>query len=240
LSFEQCVRPKPRSPSSTSSLHATTARSNSVSSAGDTSDETAGDGCRSPVSTPKVLWAATPSPDASGANDYSFAMPSAELSANATVFVPEAALEVTAPRVAEPSGLRQDHAEAQAVYMAESVLDLDEPQSTLVVPDASALTEIQQNCVSSLDISAIPSFPSKGSALHVEGRCRPCAWMWKPRGCQNALLCEYCHLCPEDELKTRKKVKVAAIRRGALAPCPAADASKKPGLHKNLKLFDLL
>lgn len=60
--------------------------------------------------------------------------------------------------------------------------------------------------------------PSPGSALHGTGRCNPCAWFWKPKGCMNAVKCTYCHLCPEGELKNRKKAKVTAMRMGALEP----------------------
>merc|ERR1712060_1007178 len=56
------------------------------------------------------------------------------------------------------------------------------------------------------------SSPSKGSALHLSGQCKPCAWFWKPQGCQNGKHCEHCHLCPEGELKERKKAKRAARR----------------------------
>merc|ERR1719330_1811116 len=60
--------------------------------------------------------------------------------------------------------------------------------------------------------------PSTGSALHLLGKCRPCAWFWKPQGCQNGQACAHCHLCPEGELKERKRVKEAAMRMGALVP----------------------
>lgn len=56
---------------------------------------------------------------------------------------------------------------------------------------------------------------SKGSSLHGTGRCAPCAWYWKVKGCQNGAQCDYCHLCPEGELKNRKKQKVAQIRQTA-------------------------
>jgi len=62
--------------------------------------------------------------------------------------------------------------------------------------------------------------PSPGSALHGTGRCNPCAWFWKPKACQNGANCQYCHLCPEGELKARKKAKVQAIRMGAIEPAP--------------------
>lgn len=68
------------------------------------------------------------------------------------------------------------------------------------------------------------NLPSRGAALHDSGRCRPCAWFWKPQGCHNERECSYCHLCLQTELKARKKTKVAAMRMGALLP-----ANKSPG-----------
>jgi len=56
----------------------------------------------------------------------------------------------------------------------------------------------------------MPSQMSKGFELHGMGRCRPCAWFWKPVGCQNGDACQHCHLCPEGELRARKKAKAAA------------------------------
>lgn len=69
------------------------------------------------------------------------------------------------------------------------------------------------------DESADPSScPSRGSNMHGSGKCRPCAWFWKAQGCQNDTECGYCHLCPDGELKLRKKSKVQAMRMGALVP----------------------
>lgn len=48
---------------------------------------------------------------------------------------------------------------------------------------------------------------SRGSLLHALGQCKPCAWFWKPQGCHNEQNCQHCHLCPEGELKERKKAK---------------------------------
>lgn len=65
--------------------------------------------------------------------------------------------------------------------------------------------------------SAIHPELSRGSALHAIGKCQPCAWFWKQgRGCQSGAYCEYCHLCPEGELKNRKKAKVKAMRMSGL------------------------
>jgi len=58
---------------------------------------------------------------------------------------------------------------------------------------------------------------SLGSALHATGTCTPCAWFWKPQGCQNGLNCGRCHLCPKGEVRFRKKAKVSALQ-AAKAP----------------------
>lgn len=60
--------------------------------------------------------------------------------------------------------------------------------------------------------------PSVGSALHGAGRCRPCAWYWKPGSCQNGSDCRHCHLCPEEEIKNRKKAKQTYLRLGLTSP----------------------
>mmetsp|Transcript_58003 Transcript_58003/g.168254 ORF Transcript_58003/g.168254 Transcript_58003/m.168254 type:complete len:552 (+) Transcript_58003:77-1732(+) len=60
--------------------------------------------------------------------------------------------------------------------------------------------------------------PSLGSVLHASGTCRPCAWFWKSVGCQNGSECQHCHLCPDGELKRRKKVR--ALQRTTVAPPP--------------------
>lgn len=63
-----------------------------------------------------------------------------------------------------------------------------------------------------------PSLPmstaswSAGAARHGEGRCKPCAWNWKPSGCGKAQNCEFCHLCEDGVLKVRKKAQHAALK----------------------------
>mmetsp|Transcript_109337 Transcript_109337/g.172305 ORF Transcript_109337/g.172305 Transcript_109337/m.172305 type:complete len:394 (+) Transcript_109337:42-1223(+) len=54
--------------------------------------------------------------------------------------------------------------------------------------------------------------PSKGSDLHAVGQCVACAWFWKPQGCQNDRECSYCHLCPQGEIRRRRKMKNAVLR----------------------------
>lgn len=46
---------------------------------------------------------------------------------------------------------------------------------------------------------------SAGSALHRQGRCKPCAFMYKD-GCRSGAECPYCHLCPPGEKQRRKRV----------------------------------
>lgn len=60
--------------------------------------------------------------------------------------------------------------------------------------------------------------PSVGSQSHgtlgPDGHpvCQPCAWFYKDTGCHNKASCRYCHLCPQGELKNRKKLKIARLR----------------------------
>lgn len=75
---------------------------------------------------------------------------------------------------------------------------------------------------------------SIGSAAHGSGECTPCAWFWKPDSCLNAQDCRYCHLCPDGELKKRKKQKVAKMRLGLVTP-----KAKSPVAH-TLSLSSLI
>jgi hypothetical protein len=76
-----------------------------------------------------------------------------------------------------------------------------------------------------------PETPSHGSILHGTGNCQPCAWFWKGNSCQNGKDCGFCHLCPEGELKTRKKTKQAMMRSGLATPTPTAGEADGLGEH---------
>lgn len=71
------------------------------------------------------------------------------------------------------------------------------------------------------------SLVSIGSVAHGQGNCRPCAWFWKAGGCENGAECRHCHLCPEDEIKRRRQVKVA--ERKKLLAC-----FENPRLHQDV------
>eukprot|EP00931_Biecheleriopsis_adriatica_P038758 TRINITY_DN2215_c0_g1_i1.p1 TRINITY_DN2215_c0_g1~~TRINITY_DN2215_c0_g1_i1.p1 ORF type:complete len:167 (+),score=39.01 TRINITY_DN2215_c0_g1_i1:95-595(+) len=46
--------------------------------------------------------------------------------------------------------------------------------------------------------------PTRGSAAHHIGACKPCAFVYKD-GCASGVDCSFCHLCPPGEKLRRKK-----------------------------------
>jgi hypothetical protein len=81
-----------------------------------------------------------------------------------------------------------------------------------------------------------PLAESQRTLEHRSGQCKPCAWYWRPQGCRNGEKCAYCHMCPEGELKARKKNKIDAMRMGALTPVKTSQV----GTSWGLKLDSLL
>lgn len=49
-------------------------------------------------------------------------------------------------------------------------------------------------------------------AKHLRRECRPCAYYFKADSCKWGAQCDFCHLCPKDEIKVRKKEKIRAVR----------------------------
>jgi hypothetical protein len=86
-----------------------------------------------------------------------------------------------------------------------------EPQAA---PQPVSVTQAAPSRVTLVDSNGFPSkeLPSVGSALHGTGQCRPCAWFHKPQGCARGWECRHCHACDADELRNRKKDKVAILR----------------------------
>ncbi|CAE7945498.1 unnamed protein product [Symbiodinium sp. KB8] len=62
------------------------------------------------------------------------------------------------------------------------------------------------------DPGPVRALPSIGSAAHGVD-CRPCAWFWKSEGCKNGKACRHCHLCPEGEIRRKKKMKQEDIKQ---------------------------
>mmetsp|Transcript_146385 Transcript_146385/g.272600 ORF Transcript_146385/g.272600 Transcript_146385/m.272600 type:complete len:360 (-) Transcript_146385:198-1277(-) len=81
--------------------------------------------------------------------------------------------------------------------------------------------------------------PSRGSALHHTGTCKPCAWFWKPKGCQNGKDCLHCHLCPDGEIKARKKSKLVMMRLGLATPKAMLTHSGQDAIHPAALSFGL-
>lgn len=62
--------------------------------------------------------------------------------------------------------------------------------------------------ICSMDFAPGTKFWSEGSALHEKGECKPCAFFHRPdEGCRDGEGCQYCHICPEGEIKRRKRLK---------------------------------
>jgi len=217
--------------------------------------------------TPKVLYPGTPSPvqtlyTEAASSCPSFGVPMQELRAGG---VQPCAAPMQVPQPSASTML--PHSSSQAPVPASQVMYLHQQappaapfmmdggrMPAMVGPEHSGMPNLMPAhgqalgacpAAASSDMVGAPpmgDFPSAGSALHDgTGRCSPCAWFWKPRGCQSGASCGYCHLCPEGELKSRKKAKVAAIRMGALEPTSRGqNGGRQPGTKTNLKLTTLL
>jgi len=59
--------------------------------------------------------------------------------------------------------------------------------------------------------------PSKGAVDHASGECKPCAWHWKPGGCTNGYDCDFCHLCGDNQLRDRRRARLAFIKEAEKA-----------------------
>jgi hypothetical protein len=63
-------------------------------------------------------------------------------------------------------------------------------------------------------------------AKHFSGDCQPCAYYFKPDSCKWGASCNFCHLCPDGELKLRKKEKIRALREQAMQEKSLKQASQ--------------
>jgi len=72
-----------------------------------------------------------------------------------------------------------------------------------------------------------PQPSSKGSVLHYQGTCKPCAFFWKVVGCKYGTECEFCHLCDADERKRRNKDKRIAMHTMQIGSRVQCDTSSR-------------
>lgn len=65
------------------------------------------------------------------------------------------------------------------------------------------------------DFTRLP-FSRVMATVHLRHDCHPCAYFHnKIDGCRQGLACKFCHLCPADELKKRKRLKIQAFKAKA-------------------------
>lgn len=67
------------------------------------------------------------------------------------------------------------------------------------------------SCSTSDTDGQVIKVPTKGSAKHHLGSCKPCAFVYKS-GCTSGYDCEFCHLCDPGEKKRRKKERKQQMR----------------------------
>lgn len=77
-----------------------------------------------------------------------------------------------------------------------------------------------------------PSCPTRGSALHRWGTCKPCAFTYK-EGCKSGVECQFCHLCDPGERRRRKKERMVSKRQamGQLANLEEARRHREVALN---------
>lgn len=138
---------------------------------------------------------------------------------------------LTAPGFCFGDVSRGEASEAETTTASGSELGVQSPSPTDSLPSPPGflfplgpLAQAVPNAWSAPPLAQRVGSPSEGSALHDSGVCRPCAWYWKPSGCQKEFQCRFCHLCPDGEVKNRKKKKVASLRTEATTPKSMAAA----------------
>merc|ERR1712226_718270 len=65
-----------------------------------------------------------------------------------------------------------------------------------------------QMALDQLPLLGSPGLPTRGSAMHHFGDCKPCAYAFH-KGCSNGVDCQF---CPPGELKRRQKAKRSTQR----------------------------
>jgi len=75
--------------------------------------------------------------------------------------------------------------------------------------DAGGRESTSNDCSTATEMS----LPSRGSALHCLGTCRPCAFVHQ-EGCRSGLDCEFCHLC---DAGARRRLRRERLRQARAA-----------------------
>lgn len=131
-------------------------------------------------------------------------------------------MEATMVNLGPPPGLEPAAFEPRSLVSLDPILsasfnmveDSEAPRyivdrsSTATTATSVASEDETEVCIASGGLANI----SVGSALHDSGLCKPCSWFWKPEGCHNGRECQHCHVCPKNEVKTRKKLKAKSCK----------------------------
>lgn len=118
--------------------------------------------------------------------------------------------------------------------------------ATLADNDASELQDVTHHFDGTSDSSTTPvplemreTEPSAGSAQHPH-KCKPCAWYWKPEGCESGKNCVFCHMCPDGELKNRKKTRQTELRHQQQAQQQRKNTAAVQCQFQELKIAPLI
>lgn len=94
--------------------------------------------------------------------------------------------------------------------IAQGLIDgLPSAPPPVYVPGALAFEAVAQSLIDgppAMPAVGSPELPTMGSAGHMLGNCKPCAF-FHTKGCGNGVACVFCHLCDATEKKRRKKEK---------------------------------
>eukprot|EP00930_Biecheleria_cincta_P095513 TRINITY_DN87470_c0_g1_i1.p1 TRINITY_DN87470_c0_g1~~TRINITY_DN87470_c0_g1_i1.p1 ORF type:complete len:205 (-),score=38.64 TRINITY_DN87470_c0_g1_i1:45-659(-) len=182
--------------------------------------------CLSEAESPRFEWPSTPSPRSREIDEpvtFTFFRKTTgqrtKLSGKAKAFVPNFFQTVLVASYAWPVACVELPTENTALKGNQS--DISQTSASAPAsPEPLHVADVKRE-------KAAAERPHTGSELHGTGRCKPCAWFWKPVGCRADLDCEYCHLCDAEELKRRRALKAAEIRSGTWK---RADARARPAL----------
>jgi hypothetical protein len=78
----------------------------------------------------------------------------------------------------------------------------------------------------SMAVASPACLPSLGSIWHNEGRCRPCAHVWRAEGCANGRSCTFCHVCDEESFRCfRRRCRAKKNKKSCIAPDKASSSA---------------
>mmetsp|Transcript_33588 Transcript_33588/g.62946 ORF Transcript_33588/g.62946 Transcript_33588/m.62946 type:complete len:187 (+) Transcript_33588:65-625(+) len=110
------------------------------------------------------------------------------------------------PEIRPPPGLAVPNSTNKAVRPVVAEPEADGHSEPDVPHSSSASTADTEHAGAQVAAPVLnpAEAPTRGSAGHGLGACKPCAFVFKD-GCQSGFECQFCHLCPPGEKIRRKK-----------------------------------